>query len=223
MDGRRDGADDGRRRHGVAAGDAGRGGAAASGGGGGGAGVGGRQGAPLEQDHDGREGPGDAELRERAEQRPPEVEGQAGHAEGGLRRPTADPGQPGQAAAAPRPRPGPGEHSKTDAGSRGGLQPRTSHAQAIPCRPRSRTGPRLSFRPIPRRFRPRTGPPARPGRFCPLLSAPRAATPAVGINFGLLGVDSLRKSGGLEIHSFHKAASPKFGGGDLPSDCGAAT
>ena len=60
----------------VAAGDAGRDGAAAGGSGCGAEGSGGRQGLPLERDHDGREGAGTAELRERAEPGPPEVEGQ---------------------------------------------------------------------------------------------------------------------------------------------------
>ena len=55
--GRGDGADDGRRRHGLAAEHAGRGGAAAGGGRGGAQGSGGRQGLPFEQDDDGRSGP----------------------------------------------------------------------------------------------------------------------------------------------------------------------
>ena len=58
---------DGRRRHRLAAGDAGRDGAAAGEGGSGAEGSGGRQGLPLERDHDGGEGPRAAQLRERAE------------------------------------------------------------------------------------------------------------------------------------------------------------
>ena len=84
-----------RRRHRLAAGDAGRDGAAAGGGGSGAEGSGGRQGLPLERDHDGGEGPRAAQLRERAEPGPPEVERQAGRTEGGLRQSPADPGQPG--------------------------------------------------------------------------------------------------------------------------------
>ena len=80
--GRGDGADDGRRRHRLAAGDAGRDGAAAGGGGSGAEGSGGRQGLPLERDHDGGEGPRAAQLCERAEPGPPEVERQAGRTEG---------------------------------------------------------------------------------------------------------------------------------------------
>ena len=55
---------------------------------------------PLERDHDGREGAEAADVRERAQPGAPEVEGQAGRAEGDLCQPPADPGQPGQAAAA---------------------------------------------------------------------------------------------------------------------------
>ena len=87
-------------RHRLAAGHAGRGGAAAGGGGSGGEGGGGGQGLPLERDHDGREGAEAADVRERAQPGAPEVEGQAGRAEGDLCQPPADPGQPGQAAAA---------------------------------------------------------------------------------------------------------------------------
>ena len=63
-------------------------------------GGGGGQGLPLERDHDGREGAEAAGVRERAQPGAPEVEGQAGRAEGDLCQPPADPGQPGQAAAA---------------------------------------------------------------------------------------------------------------------------
>ena len=110
-----------------------------------------RQGLPLEQDHDGREGAGEAKLRERARPGAPQVEGEAGRAEGGIRQPPADPGQPGEAAAAPArregragvrahvgdrrsaagPRPRAGGDSKTDARPGGGLQPRAADAEAV--------------------------------------------------------------------------------------------
>ena len=178
-----DGADDGRRRHRLAAGDAGRDGAAAGGGGSGAEGSGGRQGLPLERDHDGGEGPRAAQLCERAEPGPPEVERQAGRTEGGLRQSPADPGQPGEAAAAaegreagadvraparerrvaPRPRSRAEGDPKTLAGSRRGLQPRADDARALrlrhPARPAgprgSGSGPRRRLRtPLCDRCRP---------------------------------------------------------------------
>ena len=93
--GRGDGADDGRRRHGLAAEHAGRGGAAVGGPGGRASGGGGGQGLPLEQDDEGGEGPRIEELRERAQPRPPELEAGPGRAAADLRQPAADPGQPG--------------------------------------------------------------------------------------------------------------------------------
>ena len=168
-----DGADDGRRRHGLAAEHAGRGGAAAGGGRGGAQGSGGRQGLPFEQDDDGRSGPRAAELRERAQPRPPQLEAEPGRAEADLRQPPADPGQPGKAATAPargeggagvrapapdrrtppRPRPRAGGDSKTDADSGCRLQPRASHAQAV--RDRHPSGPAGSRRGTSRTRMPR--------------------------------------------------------------------
>ena len=143
------------------------------GGGGGGEGSGGRQGLPFECDHDGREGPRAAELRERAEPGPPEVEGQAGGAEGRVRQPPPDPGQAGKAAAAPEggeagtalrpppcerrvaPRPGARTEGdpKTPAGSRRRLQPRADDARALrlrhPARPAGPRGSGSGPRPTP--------------------------------------------------------------------------
>ena len=148
-------------------------GAAAGGGRGGAQGSGGRQGLPFEQDDDGRSGPRAAELRERAQPRPPQLEAEPGRAEADLRQPPADPGQPGKAATAPargeggagvrapapdrrtppRPRPRAGGDSKTDADSGCRLQPRASHAQAV--RDRHPSGPAGSRRGTSRTRMPR--------------------------------------------------------------------
>ena len=88
---RGDGTVDGRRRHGLAPGDAGRGGAAVGGGGGGTGGSGGGQGIPLKQDDDGGEGPGIAELRERARPGTAQLEAEPRRPQADLRQPSADP------------------------------------------------------------------------------------------------------------------------------------
>ena len=67
--------------------------------GGGGRGSRRRQGLPLEQDDDGSRGARAAELRERAQPGPPELEAEPGRSQADPRQPPAHPGRAGEAAA----------------------------------------------------------------------------------------------------------------------------
>jgi len=148
------------------------------------AGSGGGQGIPLEQDDDGGEVPGIAELRELARPGTAQLAAEPGRPEADLRQPPADPGGQGEETAAPegreagaglrahagdgrtppRPRSRPGGHPKTDPDSGRRLQPRASDAQ--PRHPARPPGPRRGAR-SPRsapRLRPRAPPRSRPSQ-----------------------------------------------------------